>query len=114
MLEKLAAENDKYAAFWSEFGKCLKEGVVEDPANREAVMKLLRFASTKDAETEARSATVSLADYVARAPKEQTKIYYLVAGSYDNGYIQDYILSQPPHQVSSHQHCMAQKPIFFQ
>ena len=83
MLEKLAAENDKYAAFWSEFGKCLKEGVVEDPANREAVMKLLRFASTKDAETEARSATVSLADYVARAPKEQTKIYYLVAGSYE-------------------------------
>lgn len=83
MLEKLAGDNEKYAAFWSEFGKCLKEGVVEDPANREAVMKLLRFASTKDAETEARSATVSLADYVARAPKEQTKIYYLVAGSYE-------------------------------
>src|SRR5262249_36575432 len=47
LLEELA-ENDKskYAQFWKEFGRVLKEGVGEDYANRERVAKLLRFAST--------------------------------------------------------------------
>ena len=51
MLEGLAdsedaAEKDKYAAFWKEFGAVLKEGIGEDFANRERLAKLLRFAST--------------------------------------------------------------------
>ncbi|WP_418498225.1 molecular chaperone HtpG [Duodenibacillus massiliensis] len=79
MLEKLAKDDPaKYAAFWKTFGHVLKEGPVEDPANRGTLMKLMRFASTKAGTG---SEDVSLADYVARMPKGQDKIYYLVATS---------------------------------
>lgn len=79
MLEKLAKDDPaKYAAFWKTFGRVLKEGPVEDPANRGTLMKLMRFASTKEGTG---SEDVSLADYVARMPKGQDKIYYLVATS---------------------------------
>src|SRR5215212_3260870 len=48
MLEALAeseeaAERDKYAAFWKDFGVVLKEGIGEDFANRERLTKLYRF-----------------------------------------------------------------------
>ena len=79
MLEKLAKDDPaKYATFWKTFGRVLKEGPVEDPANRGTLMKLMRFASTKAGTG---SEDVSLADYVARMPKGQDKIYYLVATS---------------------------------
>ena len=79
MLEKLAKDDPaKYAAFWKTFGRVLKEGPVEDPANRGTLMKLMRFASTKAGTG---SEDVSLADSVARMPKGQDKIYYLVATS---------------------------------
>lgn len=79
MLENLAKDDPaKYAAFWKTFGRVLKEGPVEDPANRGTLMKLMRFASTKAGTG---SEDVSLADYVARMPKGQDKIYYLVATS---------------------------------
>lgn len=79
MLEKLAKDDPaKYAAFWKTFGRVLKEGPVEDPANRGTLMKLMRFASTKAGTG---SEDVSLADYVVRMPKGQDKIYYLVATS---------------------------------
>ncbi|MEW5891780.1 MAG: molecular chaperone HtpG [Pseudomonadota bacterium] len=72
------AENDqeKYAKVWEHFGLVLKEGVGEDPANKERIAKLLRFASTQSDEP-----TVSLADYVARMKEGQDKIYYLTADS---------------------------------
>src|SRR6266478_9591177 len=47
LLENLEAnEKDKYAKFWGEFGRVLKEGVGEDFTNREKIAGLLRFAST--------------------------------------------------------------------
>src|SRR5204863_6018333 len=47
MLADLAANDEqKYATFWKEFGRVLKEGLAEDPGNRETIGKLLRFAST--------------------------------------------------------------------
>jgi molecular chaperone HtpG len=77
LLEELAEnQKDKYASFWKEFGKVLKEGVGEDPANRERIAKLLRFASTAQA-GEAQEA--SLADYVGRMKPGQDKIYYATA-----------------------------------
>jgi len=48
MLERMADEApDKYATFWRQFGSLLKEGLVEDPANREKLAKLLRFSTTR-------------------------------------------------------------------
>jgi molecular chaperone HtpG len=79
MLAKLAKdEPEKYATFWKEFGTVLKEGVTEDYSNRDKLLPLLRFASTHEATDEDR---VALADYVARMPAGQKKIYYVLADS---------------------------------
>jgi molecular chaperone HtpG len=50
-LEKMAKNKpEKYATFWKEFGMVMKEGVVEDFANKEKIAKLLRFATNKSAD----------------------------------------------------------------
>ncbi|WP_416244168.1 molecular chaperone HtpG [Azospira sp. APE16] len=74
-----AAEKEKYAGFWKEFGNVLKEGVGEDFANKERIAKLLRFASTHHDTTEQ---NVSLADYVSRMKEGQEKIYYVTAETF--------------------------------
>jgi len=74
------SQKEKYAKFWNEFGQVLKEGVGEDTANRDALAKLLRFASTA---SDTEEQTVSLADYVARMKPGQEKIYYVTADSFD-------------------------------
>ncbi len=80
LLEELAEnQKDKFAAFWKEFGRVMKEGVGEDHSNRERVAKLLRFASTN---ADTADETVSLADYVSRMPPGQDKIYYVTAESF--------------------------------
>jgi molecular chaperone HtpG len=78
MLGKLA-KGDDYARFWGEFGQVLKEGVVEDFANKEKLAKLLRFASTHSG-SEAQDQ--SLDDYIGRAKDDQDKIYYILAENY--------------------------------
>jgi len=57
----------------------LKEGVVEDHANKERVAKLLRMATTHSDQD---SQTVALADYVARMKPEQKNIYYITGESF--------------------------------
>lgn len=83
MLGKLAAgdsdeERAEYRTFWSEFGQVIKEGLVEDSANRDKILALLRFASTFDDEE---AQTHSLSDYVGRMIDDQDTIYYLLADS---------------------------------
>ncbi len=77
MLAKLASNQpEDYAKFWTEFGQVLKEGVIEDHANKDKLAKLLRFATTRskgDAQDQ------SLDDYLGRAPAGQDKIYYIQA-----------------------------------
>ncbi len=80
MLESLAnsedvSERDKYARFWTDFGQVLKEGVGEDHANQERLVKLLRFASTHADQG------VSFADYVSRMKEGQEAIFYITADS---------------------------------
>ena len=74
MVSKLASGDD-YARFWSEFGQVLKEGVIEDVANKDKLAGLLRFATTH-AGTDAQDQ--SLEDYVGRMQKGQDKIYYIL------------------------------------
>jgi len=80
MIEDLA-ENDKekFATFWKEFGRVIKEGVVEDYANSERIAKILRFASTH---TDTDTQDVSLADYITRMKPEQEKIYFVTAETF--------------------------------
>jgi molecular chaperone HtpG len=80
LLEDLAEhQKEKYGTFWTEFGRVLKEGIIEDAANRDRIAKLLRFASTY---TDSSDQTVSLADYVGRARAGQDAIYYVTADSF--------------------------------
>jgi molecular chaperone HtpG len=76
LLESTAKnEPQKYASFWGNFGKVLKEGIIEDTVNREMLAGLMRFTSTHDTSTP----SVSLSDYVARMPEGQKQIYYITA-----------------------------------
>jgi molecular chaperone HtpG len=80
LLKKKALDTDVYAKFWQEFGDTLKEGVVEDYANRDAVLKLLRFASTNNKDA---TENVTLDDYISRFKDKQDKIYYITGESYE-------------------------------
>jgi len=89
LLARLAKdEPDKYAQFWREFGRALKEGLNEDPGNRERLLPLLRYASTASASNDE---TVSLADYVARMRPGQERIYFIVADSHDSARASPYL-----------------------
>lgn len=80
MLEDLAkTEPEKYEKFWSQFGPVIKEGPIEDHANKERVAKLLRFASTY-ADTDKQD--VTLEAYVGRMKEGQDKIYYVTADTF--------------------------------
>jgi len=75
LLETIAKGED-YNGFWKNFGRALKEGVVEDSGNQERIAKLLRFVTTH---SEGDDADVSIDDYVARMKEGQDSIYYLTA-----------------------------------
>lgn len=79
-LEEMARdEPDKYKTFWSEFGRVMKEGPVDDFGNRERIAKLLRFSSTHD---DSDAQQVSLDDYAGRMKSGQDNIYYITAESF--------------------------------
>lgn len=81
LLEDLAKNDaEKYAKFWGEFGRVLKEGIGEDQANKDKIAGLLRLASTH---ADTAEETVALADYVARMKEGQDKIYYITADSFN-------------------------------
>ena len=80
LIEKLAKDEPaKFETFRKAFGNTLKEGIVEDPSNRERIAKLLRFASTKG---EGAEQNVSLDDYLARMQPGQEAIWFVTADSY--------------------------------
>jgi len=63
--------------FWHEFSAFLKEGVCTDMKWKEELAPLLRMESSNTADGE----LISLDDYIARMPPEQTSIYYLCVPS---------------------------------
>ncbi|MXQ61199.1 molecular chaperone HtpG [Streptomyces sp. XHT-2] len=72
----MTGDPDKYATFWREFGAVLKEGLVTDPDNRDALLAVASFASThEDGEA------VTLKRYVERMPEGQDDIYYITGES---------------------------------
>jgi molecular chaperone HtpG len=85
MLESIQKEDkEKYATFWKSFGQVLKEGPIEDMANKERIAKLLMFASTHNADNDKAGdeQNVTLEDYISRMQEGQDKIYYIVADNY--------------------------------
>lgn len=76
-LQELGAEDaETYQAFWESWGAFIKEGVASDFSGREDLLPLLRFTTSKsDGEL------ISMADYVARMPEDQSAIYYILGDS---------------------------------
>ncbi len=70
-----ANQPEKYATFWREFGKALKEGLLNDPDNQKAILDVSTFASTAGPEP------TGLAEYVERMKEGQEEIYYLTGDS---------------------------------
>ena len=77
-------DSEKYASFWKSFGQVLKEGAIEDAANKDRIAKLLLFASTHNAGSEngGDEQNITLDDYISRMPASQDKIYYIVADNF--------------------------------
>ena len=79
ILNELTKLHDKdkeaYDAFWEQFGIVLKEGMYEDVDNREKILKISRFRSSKS------EGLISLSDYIERMADGQDEIYTLSAES---------------------------------
>jgi molecular chaperone HtpG len=74
-LKNIAAnDSDKYAKFSAEYNRPLKEGLYGDFANRETLLELIRFKSTKV------EGLTSLADVKSRMKSDQKSIYYITGG----------------------------------
>ncbi|TWD29402.1 molecular chaperone HtpG [Streptomyces sp. T12] len=72
----MTGDSEKYATFWREFGAVLKEGLVTDPDNRDALLAVASFASThEDGEA------VTLKQYVERMPDGQDDIWFVTGES---------------------------------
>src|SRR4051812_11330963 len=69
-------EPEKYATFWSELGRAVKEGLLSDQDNRQAILEICSFPSTHDRET-----PTTLRECLARMPEGQDAIYYVTGES---------------------------------
>ncbi|MBT3166430.1 molecular chaperone HtpG [Streptomyces sp. Vc74B-19] len=72
----MTGDPEKYATFWREFGAVLKEGLVTDPDNRDALLAVASFASTHEG-----GEPVTLKQYVERMPDGQDDIYFITGES---------------------------------
>ena len=70
-LKTIAGDKEKYAQFYEQYGRLIKEGVYQDFEHKEALTDLLRFNSTKE------EGLVSFRDYTGRMREEQKSIYYI-------------------------------------
>ncbi len=65
-----------YHAFWKEFGRAVKEGLLSDVENQETILDIASFSSTHDAEQ-----LTTLRQYLERMKDEQEHIYYMTGES---------------------------------
>jgi len=73
----LESEPEKFKTFYKEFGPLFKSGLNSDFTNRDRLINMLRFQTTKSTDDE----MVSLKQYVERMPDFQKEIYYLSGDS---------------------------------
>jgi molecular chaperone HtpG len=74
--EMMTQRPEQYRTFWAQFGRALKEGLINDADNRQAIFECCSFASTHDS-----SALVTLPEYISRMKEGQTSIYVLTGES---------------------------------
>ncbi|MGF7238346.1 MAG: molecular chaperone HtpG [Frankia sp.] len=69
-------DSERYRTFWTEFGAAVKEGLVDDVDNQEAILDIVSVDSTHDAEQ-----ATTLRAYAERMKDGQDEIYYLTGDS---------------------------------
>lgn len=74
--EFMTKDADRYATFWREFGTALKEGLLTDTDNRDAILAVSSFATTH-----ADDEPTTLAGYLERMQDGQDDIYYITGES---------------------------------
>ncbi|MFD6315730.1 molecular chaperone HtpG [Streptomyces nigra] len=74
--EIMTKDSERYATFWREFGTVLKEGLVTDSENSEAILAVASFATTHSDDE-----PTTLAQYVERMGDKQKDIYYITGES---------------------------------
>lgn len=74
-------ENDKegYETFWDNFGPVLKEGLCDGIADRESLMQMTRFYTSKS-----KDKLVSFDEYIAGMKQEQKDIYFFIGEDVDD------------------------------
>jgi molecular chaperone HtpG len=71
----MTSNPEKYATFWREFGRAVKEGLLSDADNQKAILDIATFATTASAEP------TTLAAYIERMKDGQGEIYYMTGES---------------------------------
>lgn len=74
--ELMDNDAERYRTFWTQLGRAVKEGLLNDFENQRAILDISSFASTHDPEQ-----LTSLAQYIERMPDGQTDIYYMTGES---------------------------------
>jgi molecular chaperone HtpG len=76
-VKDMMADNvDHYKTFWKEFGRVVKEGLLNDFENRDTILDVASFASTYHAEQ-----LTILRQYLERMKEGQQHIYYMTGES---------------------------------
>jgi molecular chaperone HtpG len=73
-LALVAKDRKVYETFWNEFGRVLKEGILQDYEHRDQLLELVRYKSTTV------EGWTSLSEYRDRMQKDQKAIYYITGG----------------------------------
>ena len=77
MIREIAADTEdesRYVMFWNNFGKYLKVGVIEDAKNKDDIVPLLRFHSSRSGDE-----YTSFDEYATNMKENQKQIYYVTA-----------------------------------
>lgn len=69
--DMIQKDREKYLEFYNEFGNVIKEGVSVDFTNKDKLLELLMYKTSK------RDELISLQDYETNMPEDQKEIYYL-------------------------------------
>ena len=71
-------EPERYAEFWGNFGPVLKEGLCESIVDRESLMQMARFYTSKS-----KDKLVSFDEYISGMKEKQKDIYYFIGENVD-------------------------------
>ncbi len=75
---ELKKSKDSYLKFWTNFGSVLKEGIHEDYTNKDNILDISLFYSSKTKNY------ITLEEYIQNKKKEQNEIYYISGENIDN------------------------------